>query len=121
MLREPDHEFNDSAGHILAPYRIRSEHSGETIDNILNTYYIRKYYPDVALFIQVNPAFCCAALVTEAMAGRIERITGVPVVNMTYDGTFGDKNSIIVPYLAFPRKPKGADSVQDAISRAGRF
>lgn len=121
VLREPDHEFNDSAGHILAPYRIRSEHSGETMDNILKTYYIRKYYPDVALFIQVNPAFCCAALVTEAMAGRIERITGVPVVNMTYDGTFGDKNSIIVPYLAFPRKPKGADSVQDAISRAGRF
>ncbi|MGI6398349.1 MAG: acyl-CoA dehydratase activase [Desulfomonilia bacterium] len=119
VLREPDHEFNDPVADILAPYRLRSEHSGETMDNILKTYYIRKYYPDVALFIHVNPAFCCPALVTEAMAGRIERLTGVPVVNVTYDGTFGDKNSVIVPYLAFARRSGQADSVQDAISRAG--
>ncbi len=121
VLGEPDHEFNDPVEHILEPYRLRSEHSGETMDNILKTHYIRKYYPDVALFIQANPAFCCAAMVTEAMAGRIERVTGVPVVNVTYDGTFGEKNSVIVPYLAFPRKPGQADSVQDAISRAGGF
>ncbi|MDX9761399.1 MAG: acyl-CoA dehydratase activase [Desulfomonilia bacterium] len=121
VLREPDHEFNDPAGNVLAPYRIRNEHSGETMDNILKTYYIRKYYPDVALFIQANPAFCCAALVTEAMAGRIERLTGVPVVNVTYDGTFGDKNNVIVPYLAFARKPGQADSGQDSTGRAGRF
>jgi hypothetical protein len=121
VLREPDHEFNDPVEHILAPYRLRYEHSGETMDNILKTYYIRKYYPDVSLFIQANPAFCCAGMVTEAMAGRIEEVTGVPVVNVTYDGTFGDKNNAVVPYLAFPRKTGQADSVQEVIGRAGRF
>jgi len=58
----------------------------------------------VALFIQTSPAFCCASLVTEAMAGQIESITGVPIVNITYDGTFGNKNKVIIPYLAYPRR-----------------
>ena len=51
------------------------------------------------LFVQTNPAFCCPALVTEAMTRRIKQVTGVPVVTVTYDGTSESKNDIILPYL----------------------
>ena len=44
---------------------------------------------------------------TEAMAGRIERKTGVPIVSITYDGTGGNKNDAIVPYLKYPRAKAG--------------
>jgi hypothetical protein len=49
--------------------------------------------------VQTNPAFCCPSLVTEAMTNEIKRLTGVPVVTLTYDGTDDYKNDIIIPYL----------------------
>jgi len=61
-------------------------------------------YDDIVLFVQTNPAFCCPSLVTEAMAGHIEKKTGVPIVTIEYDGTGGFKNGDIIPYLKFPRK-----------------
>ena len=36
----------------------------------------------------------------EAMGDDIERVTGVPVVSITYDGTGAPKNDVIVPFLA---------------------
>jgi hypothetical protein len=82
---------------------VRIEHTGESLDNLLKVHYIKKHHPDVTLFVQASPAFCCPSLVTEAMARRIEDVTGVPVVPITYDGTGGRKNDIIIPYLKFPR------------------
>jgi hypothetical protein len=38
------------------------------------------------------------------MAGKIEAKTGTPIVSITYDGTGGFKNHVIVPYLKYPRK-----------------
>lgn len=67
-------------------------------------HYLTKYYPDLTLFIQASPAFCCPSLVTEAMKKEIEKITSIPVVSITYDGTGGMKNESVVPYLKFPRK-----------------
>ena len=63
-----------------------------------------KHYPDISLFVQTSPAFCCPSLVTEAMAREIERNTGVPIVSITYDGTQSHKNDVIIPYLKYPRK-----------------
>ena len=40
--------------------------------------------------------------VTEAMADRIEEVTGVPVVTIVYDGTTAPKNDVLVPYLTYP-------------------
>jgi hypothetical protein len=60
-----------------------------------------KYHPDVALFVQASPAFCCPSVVTEAMAAEIGKKTGVPIVSITYDGTGGNKNDTIIPYLKF--------------------
>ena len=56
-------------------------------------------YPDVSLFVQTNPSFCCAALVTEAMTRQIRKMTGVPIVTITYDGTSDRMNDAIVPYI----------------------
>jgi predicted CoA-substrate-specific enzyme activase len=83
----------------LSNFNINPYHSGESYENILKIFYLLENYPDIALFIQANPAFCCPSLVTEAMTGEIRKITGIPVVTITYDGTSDYKNDIIFPYL----------------------
>ena len=113
LLGEHGQEFNDSQAEILAQYNLLPEHTGESMDNILKIHYIKKHYPDVSLFVHTSPAFCCPALITEAMAGRIEEVTGVPVVCVTYDGTFGDKNAAVIPYLAFPKERWPDNSAKD--------
>lgn len=105
ILREPDYLFDDHPSAILAKYNMSIENSGESMDNILKIHYIHKYHPDVSLLVQASPALCCASLITEAMKKRIETLTGIPVVSITYDGTGGGKNDVIVPYLKYPRKP----------------
>jgi predicted nucleotide-binding protein (sugar kinase/HSP70/actin superfamily) len=103
LLGEPMATFDDPPEAILAQYGVRIEHTGESLDNLLKVHYIKKHHPDVTLFVQASPAFCCPSLVTEAMARRIEDVTGVPVVPITYDGTGGRKNDILIPYLKYPR------------------
>lgn len=104
LLNEPVHEYRDSTQKILAGYNLLPEHTGETMENIIKSHYIKKYHPDVSLFIHTSPAFCCPALVTDALAKKIEKTTGVPMVNITYDGTCSAKNSAVIPYLAFSNK-----------------
>lgn len=83
----------------LKKFNIHPLHSGESYDNILKIFYIIENYPEVALFVQTNPSFCCAALVTEAMTRKIKTLTGVPIVTITYDGTSERMNDSIVPYI----------------------
>jgi len=83
----------------LAKFNINPFHSGESYENILKIFYIVENYPGIRLFVQTNPAFCCPSLVTEAMTHEIKRITGIPVVTLTYDGTAEYKNDVILPYL----------------------
>ncbi|HAK47082.1 MAG TPA: CoA activase [Spirochaeta sp.] len=87
----------------LARFNIRVEQEGESSENILKIFRIMKEHPDIALFIQTNPAFCCPSLVTEAMDKEIEKLTGVPVLSITYDGTETMKNDIIIPYLKYAK------------------
>ncbi len=103
ILDEPEYSYNDAPEEILARYNISIENTGESMDNILKIHYITKHYPDLSLLVQASPALCCASLITEAMKHRVEQLTGVPVVSITYDGTGGCKNEIIAPYLKFPR------------------
>ena len=112
ILKEPYQEYNESPKKILSEYNIRTEHAGESVDNILKIFYIKKYYPDVSLFVQTIPALCCASLITEAMAKEIEKKTGTPIVSVTYDGTGGNKNDIIIPYLRYStlKHPDGDQS-----------
>jgi len=97
-------EYDESPEKILSAYDVRIEHTGESMDNLLKIFYIKRHYPDVSLFVQTNPAFCCPSLVTEAMAKEIEKKTGVPIVSITYDGTSTNKNEAIAPYLAYLSK-----------------
>ncbi len=103
ILSEPEPDYSGSPEKILQQYDIRSENTGESIESDLKIAYLLEHYPDISLFVQTIPAFCCPSLVTEAMAGRIERKTGVPIVSITYDGTGGNPNDAIVPYLKYPR------------------
>jgi predicted CoA-substrate-specific enzyme activase len=98
---EPDYDASPQA--VLAAYKVRLEHTGESMDNLLKIFYTARHHPDVALFVQASPAFCCPSLITEAMARDIERNTGVPMVSVTYDGSGGSKNEVILPYLEYPR------------------
>ncbi|WP_304242518.1 acyl-CoA dehydratase activase [Gracilinema caldarium] len=81
-------------------FGIRPEMSGENYDNALKILKILDEHPDLALFVQAAPAFCCASLVTEGMSKAIENLTGVPVLSITYDGTGAQKNDAVEPYLA---------------------
>ncbi len=101
VLDEPEPVYDDDPAEILAGFGVIPENTGESMDNLLKIHYIKKFHPNVALFVQASPSFCCPSMVSEAMAGIIESRTGVPVVPITYDGTGGDKNRKIIPYLAF--------------------
>jgi predicted CoA-substrate-specific enzyme activase len=99
VLENPEHVYDDDLSTILSEFNIIQENTGESMDNILKIHYIKKYYPDVSLLVQASPSFCCPSLVTEAMSGTIEERTGIPIVSITYDGTGGDKDRKIIPYL----------------------
>ena len=104
---------------ILARFNVVSEQTGESMDNLLKVHYLKKHYPDLSLFVQASPALCCASLITEAMRERIEEVTGVPVVSVTYDGTGGMKNEVIIPYLRFPRGVENGKTIGN--SQSGRL
>lgn len=88
----------------LNRFGLNTLHRGESLENILKIHSLIKNHPDLDLFIQTNPSYCCPSLVTEAMTSKIEEITGVPVVTIEYDGTSGIKNEDIIPYLKYRKK-----------------
>ena len=115
ILKEPIPKYNEPSENILSEFNLIIEQTGESMDNILKIFYIKKHYPDISLFVQTNPAFCCPSIVTEGMSREIEKKTGVPIVSITYDGTGGNKNEVIIPYLKFPRKIFSDDDSSVAI------
>ncbi|MBU0996047.1 MAG: CoA activase [Proteobacteria bacterium] len=107
ILKEPGISYDEPLQKIFRDFNIKVENNGESIENILKVYYTQKQYPDISLFVQTSPAFCCPSLVTESMADEIERQFGVPIVSVTYDGTGGNKNEAIIPYLQYPKTQSG--------------
>ncbi|UCH95793.1 MAG: CoA activase, partial [Candidatus Aminicenantes bacterium] len=97
---------NEEYTEIFSRFNMRLEQGGESWENILKIFHILKVHPDISLFVQTNPAFCCPSLITEAQGRDIERITGLPIVTLTYDGTGTPINDRIIPYLKYPRKVK---------------
>jgi predicted nucleotide-binding protein (sugar kinase/HSP70/actin superfamily) len=92
-----------SSAELLERFGVTTLHTGESLDNILKLFHILESDPDLRLFVQASPAFCCPSLVTEAMADRMQEMTGVPVVSITYDGTAAPRNDAIIPHLAARR------------------
>lgn len=109
FLKKEELMVSHSYENILTDYGIREEHTGESMDNILKIHHIISEYPDLSLLVQTNPAFCCPGLITEAMALKIEAKTGIPIVNITYDISGGNKNKVIIPYI---KNRNGTDQSQ---------
>jgi hypothetical protein len=128
-VRQLERQFADEFGRILGPvastrsrstaaerlarFGVTTRHAGESLENILKLLRILEEDPGVRLFVQASPAFCCPSLVTEAMAARIEAVTGVPIVSITYDGTAAPRNDVIVPHLHRARR-EAADRLSAA-------
>ncbi len=97
-------ESNLSKETVVKRFGLTFDHRGESLDNLLKIFFLLEHYPDINLFVQTNPSFCCPSLITEAMAKDIEKVTHVPIVSVTYDGTLSPKNQKVIPYLKYPRK-----------------
>lgn len=115
LLNEPEMEYTDSFEEVLKTYGVLPEHTGESMDNLMKIHYITREHPDLALFIQTNPSFCCPGLVTEAMASAIESKTGIPVLSITYDALGGNKNNVIIPFLKYTRKGSYCQSFRKSV------
>ncbi len=108
---DPVHYVKD-INEKLSLFNVKINNSGESMENLLKIFHIVEHHPDLTLFVQTNPAYCCPSLVTEAMAGKIEKITGIPILSIEYDGTMGNKNERIIPFLKFPRnKNKNEEAI----------
>ncbi len=104
ILQESASELSVDMKFIMDNFHVMLEHAGESMDNLISIFYLLNQNPDISLFVQAIPAFCCAGLVTEAMSSKIESVTGVPVVSLIYDGTEKNQNDKIIPYIKYPRK-----------------
>ena len=104
VLQEPVKKTKLDVNKVLSTFQIKADHSGESLDNLLKVTSLLDIYPDISLFVQTSPAFCCAGIVTEAMSEQIEEATGVPVVSLTYDGTGKKQNEKVIPYIKYPRR-----------------
>ncbi|NTV84509.1 MAG: CoA activase, partial [Bacteroidales bacterium] len=104
LMGEPVREGKAEFDEWLNKFGLYLFHRGESLENLLRIHSLTRKYPDLDLFIQTNPSYCCPSLVTEAMTPRIEELTGIPVVTIEYDGTSGFKNEDIIPYLKFGKK-----------------
>ena len=93
---------------VLLSFNVKIQQFGESADNLIKISALASHYPDISLFVQTNPAFCCAGLITEAMAPGIEELTGIPVVTLNYDGTGKNINQKLRPYIKFPRRKQPA-------------
>ncbi len=109
VLGGGDFRIVDNAEDVLAEFGLSIYHTGESMENIMKIFHIIEQHPDLSLFVQTNPAYCCPSMVTEAMADRIEQITGVPIVTIEYDGTTASRNEDVIPYLKYPRKARGRE------------
>ena len=117
LLNEPSFGAAIDYKIIYDKFDVTVQHFGESTDNLLKISALMQHYPDISLFVQTNPAFCCAGLVTEAMVSRIEEYTGVPIVTLNYDGTGKNINSKISPYIKFPRRKTVVKIVNEILSQ----
>lgn len=97
---------NKETNEWLEKFGLNPFNRGESVENLLKIQSLVKNHPDLDLFIQTNPSYCCPSLVTQAMTSKIEEETGIPVVTIEYDGTTALKNDVVIPYLKYRKKRK---------------
>ena len=101
ILNESFPTFDDSIFKNLKRYNLSLQHGGETVQNIMKIFSLWQHYPNLKLFIHVNPIFCCPGLVSESIFKAVEKDIGIPIVSIIYDGTTTDRNDILAPYLHY--------------------
>jgi len=101
VLEEKLPKFNKDFSDKMAVYHITKDHQGETSMNIEKIFQLLDHYPDISLFIHVNPVFCCPALISESVFKRVEQDIDIPIVSILYDGTQSQQNRILQPYLHY--------------------
>jgi len=104
ILKEKFPTFDHTIMAPLKEYNISLRHGGETAQNIVKVYSLLHHYPDISLFIHVNPIFCCPGLVSESIFKSVEKKIGIPIVSIIYDGTMNRKNDLLSPYLYYIQK-----------------
>ena len=57
--------------------------------------------------IHVNPIFCCPGVVSSSIFRKVQEDSGVPIVDLFYDGT-GSPNRLLIPHLHYLNKGKKA-------------
>jgi predicted CoA-substrate-specific enzyme activase len=110
VLEEPLPRYDSSLLSHLERYHLDYRHPGETSQNLMKIFHLLEQYPDIRLFVHVNPVFCCPALVSEAIFKKVEADIGIPIVSITYDGTRGDQNQILRPYLHFLHQERNSSA-----------
>ena len=101
VIEESFPTLNNDLFEILDKYDLILDHGGETAQNILKIYALMEHYPDLSLFIHVNPIFCCPGLVSESIFKKVEDDIGIPIISITYDGTTTRRNDILAPYIHY--------------------
>ena len=103
ILNEPKVELLKSYKDKLKMVGLKTAYNGEALENVLKIIHLKEHYPEISLFVQTNPSYCCPSLVTEAMASQLEKISGTPIVTIEYDGTSSGKNEDIIPFLKYAK------------------
>jgi hypothetical protein len=104
ILQEEPVSISESFKEKLELFNIKPLHFGESFDNALKILHIAEKHKDLSFYVQTNPAYCAAAIITESMANKVEQVTGIPVVTIEYDATTDQKNTDLIPYLRFANK-----------------
>lgn len=68
-------------------------------------YYIKHNMVDAV--IHVNPLFCCPGVISSSLFRKIQDVSGIPVIDLFYDGT-NKPNKMIDPHLFYLSQKKGA-------------
>ncbi|RJP94766.1 MAG: hypothetical protein C4518_02785 [Desulfobacteraceae bacterium] len=92
--------------HLQQKYGMDQPIPGETAISIGRTlHYAEKGL--VSAIIHVNPVFCCPGVVSSAIFKRLQEETGIPVIDLFYDGT-NKPNTRIIPHLYYLTREKRA-------------
>lgn len=87
---------------LLLKYGMDQPIPGETAISVGRTlFYAERGL--VSAIIHVNPVFCCPGVVSSAIFKRLQEETGIPVINLFYDGT-NKPNTRIIPHLYYLTK-----------------
>jgi hypothetical protein len=85
---------------------------------VLKILSLLRHYPDISLFVQVNPIFCCPGLVSESIFKTLEEDIGIPIVSIVYDGTTTEKNAMLAPAMHYILQSFLANAIPGRVANA---